>query len=160
MRQLILQGSHVTYREIETALIISGTSIHSTLNEHFTVKKIFHVVSHTICQSLKKRLVGIGRKKCSKNTIAVLRNTSMILWQVVNRGFTLISLKVNSSRLYGCFKKSQIQQMLVAHEAFSSKWPPVFHKNWTFRNRNAKTTQNSQSWLVHNDWFSGYLPKN
>ena len=47
VRQLILQDRHVTYREIET--------------------------THTICQSLKKkkRLVSIGRKACSKNTIAV-----------------------------------------------------------------------------------------
>ena len=38
--QLILQDRHVTYREIETTLRISGTSIHSILHEHLTVKKI------------------------------------------------------------------------------------------------------------------------
>ena len=38
--QLILQDSHVTYREIETTLGISGTSIHSILHEHLTVNKI------------------------------------------------------------------------------------------------------------------------
>ena len=36
MRQLILQDRHVTYREIETTLGISGTSIHSILHEHLT----------------------------------------------------------------------------------------------------------------------------
>ena len=46
-----------------------------------------------------KRLVSIGRKKCSKNTITVLRNTSMTSWQVMNHGFTRMSPKVNSSWL-------------------------------------------------------------
>ena len=36
VRQLILQDHHVTYREIETTLGISGTSIHSILHEHLT----------------------------------------------------------------------------------------------------------------------------
>ena len=38
--QQILQDRHVTYREIETTLGISGTSIHSILHKHLTVKKI------------------------------------------------------------------------------------------------------------------------
>ena len=38
--QLILQDPHVTYHEIETTLGISGTSIHSILHEHLTVKKV------------------------------------------------------------------------------------------------------------------------
>ena len=41
MRQLILQDRYVTYREMETTLGISGTSIHSILQEHLTVKKMF-----------------------------------------------------------------------------------------------------------------------
>ena len=40
VRQLILQDRHVNYREIETTLGISGTSLHSTLHEHLTVKTI------------------------------------------------------------------------------------------------------------------------
>ena len=40
VRQLILQDRHMTYRKIETALGISGTSIHSILHDHWTVKKI------------------------------------------------------------------------------------------------------------------------
>ena len=38
MRQLILPDRHVTYREIETTLGISGTSKYSILHEHLTVK--------------------------------------------------------------------------------------------------------------------------
>ena len=38
--QLILQVRHVTYREIDTTLGISGTSTNSILHEHLTVKKI------------------------------------------------------------------------------------------------------------------------
>ena len=67
VRQLILQDHYVTYREFETTLGISGTTIHSILHEHMTVKKKFiRVGSHTICQSLKKRLMSIGRKKSLK----------------------------------------------------------------------------------------------
>ena len=40
VRQLILQDRHRTYREIETTLGISGTSIHLILHEHLTVNKI------------------------------------------------------------------------------------------------------------------------
>ena len=40
VRQLILQDRHVTYREIETILGNSGTSINSILHEYLTVKKI------------------------------------------------------------------------------------------------------------------------
>ena len=39
VRQLILEDRHVTYPEIKTALAISGTSIHSKLNEHLTVNQ-------------------------------------------------------------------------------------------------------------------------
>ena len=39
VRQLIVQDRHVTYREIKTTLGISGTSIHSIIQEHLTVKK-------------------------------------------------------------------------------------------------------------------------
>ena len=40
-RQLILQDRRVTYREIETTLGISGSSIHSIMHEHLTGKKIY-----------------------------------------------------------------------------------------------------------------------
>ena len=39
VRQLILQDRHITYREIETTLGISGTNMHSILHEHLFVKK-------------------------------------------------------------------------------------------------------------------------
>ena len=68
----------------------------------------------------KKGLKSIDQKKSSKNTIAVLLNTSMIWWQAMNRGFTSMSPKINSSRLYGCFKMSQIQQKLLASKHFQS----------------------------------------
>ena len=65
VRQLILQDCHVIYREIEAHLGISGTSIYSILNvENIALDPI-------------QFILPIGRKKCSKNTIAVVRNTSM-----------------------------------------------------------------------------------
>ena len=51
---------------------------------------------------------------------------SMISWQVMNREFTRMSPKVNSSWMYGCFKMSQIQQKLLAHKTLLSKWSPIF----------------------------------
>ena len=65
-------------------------------------------------------------KEILQNTITMFRNTSITSWQVMNRIFTRMSPKVSSSRLYGCFKMSQIQQKLLAHEALPSKWSPVF----------------------------------
>ena len=49
VRQRILQDRHAIYREIETTLGRSGTSIHSIFHEHLTVKKVVRVGSHTIC---------------------------------------------------------------------------------------------------------------
>ena len=55
VRPLILQDRHVTYREIETTLGISGTSIHSILHEHLTVKKLFsRWIPHNLLISHKK----------------------------------------------------------------------------------------------------------
>ena len=93
---MILQDRDVTYREIQTTLGISGTSIHSILHEHLTVKKNLFALDPTITQ---KRLVSIGQMKCSKNTIAVFRKPFMTSRQVMNRGIMRMSPKVNSSRL-------------------------------------------------------------
>ena len=105
--QLILEDHHVTYRDIETTFGIIATSIHSILYEHLTVKKKFCL--NWIPHNLSINLMSIGRKKYFKNTIAVLRNTSVTSRQVMNRGFTHMSPKVNRSRLQECFKMSQIQ---------------------------------------------------
>ena len=40
VRQPMLQDRLVTYREVETTLGISGTSIYAILHEHLAVKKI------------------------------------------------------------------------------------------------------------------------
>ena len=56
MRQLILQDRHLTYREIETTLSISGTSIDSILHDSQMSKKFVRIGSHTICELLKKGL--------------------------------------------------------------------------------------------------------
>ena len=80
VRQPILQDHHVTYCEIETTLGINGTSIHSILHEHLTVKKICsRWIPHNLPIAQKKRVKSIVRKKCSKTTIVVLRNRSMTL---------------------------------------------------------------------------------
>ena len=39
VRELIIQDRHVTYREIETSLNFSSSSIHSILHEQLAIKK-------------------------------------------------------------------------------------------------------------------------
>ena len=73
VHELKLQDRHATYRVIVAALGIIGTSIHSILHEYLGVKKIYsRWITHNLTIA-KKRLVLTGRKKCSKNTIAVLK---------------------------------------------------------------------------------------
>ena len=58
MRQLILQDHHVSYREIKTTLGIHGTSIHSILHEHLTVKIIcLRWILHNLSIAQKKARV-------------------------------------------------------------------------------------------------------
>ena len=64
VRQLILQDRHVTYREIETTLGISGTSIHSILHEHLTVQKIgSRWIPKVSCQLVETNVPKI-RSRC------------------------------------------------------------------------------------------------
>ena len=68
--QLILQDRHVTYREIETILSISGTTIHSILHEHLTVKKNLFALDSTqfvnrSTKSINDRIAStIGSNPC------------------------------------------------------------------------------------------------
>ena len=61
VRQLMLQDRHVTYREIETTLGISGTSIHSILHEHFTVKKNLFALDPTQFVNPSKKKMILSR---------------------------------------------------------------------------------------------------
>ena len=62
VRQLILQDRHVTYRGIERTLGISGTSIHSILREHLTVKKICsRWIPHKLSIAQKIQLVRMAK---------------------------------------------------------------------------------------------------
>ena len=65
VRQLILQDCYVIYREIETSLSISGTSIHSILHEHSIVK--------TICTHWNPHNLSIVQKNQSIRVTKVLR---------------------------------------------------------------------------------------
>ena len=62
MRQLILQDRHVTYREIETTLGISGTSIRSILHEHLTVKIICsRWIPHNLSNAQKIQSIRVAK---------------------------------------------------------------------------------------------------
>ena len=78
MRQLILQDRDVILsREINTTLGITGTNIQSILHEYLTVKKICsRWIPHNLSIAQKKARVDWS-KEMLKNTMAVLRNTSM-----------------------------------------------------------------------------------
>ena len=61
--QLILQDRDVTYREIETTVGISGTSIHSIFHEHLTVKKICsRWIPHNLSIAQKKARVDWSKE--------------------------------------------------------------------------------------------------
>ena len=67
MRQLILQNRHVIYREIETTLGVSGTSVHSILHEHFNVKKIcLRWIPHNLSIAQKKARVDWSKEMLQK----------------------------------------------------------------------------------------------
>ena len=65
MRQLILQDRHVSYREIETILGISGTNIHSILHQYLMSKKI--------CTRWIPHNLSIAQKNQSIRVTKVLR---------------------------------------------------------------------------------------
>ena len=64
VRQLILQDHHVTYRQIETTLFISGPIYIQYCMNIWLPKKFTRFESHTICQSLKKK---INQSECFYN---------------------------------------------------------------------------------------------
>ena len=67
MRKLILQDRHVTYREVVKTLGISGTSIHSILHEHLTVKKICSCwIPHNLSIAQKKARVDWSKEMLQK----------------------------------------------------------------------------------------------
>ena len=62
MRQLILQDCDVTYRDIETTIGISGTSIHSILHGHLTVKQIFsRWIPHNLSIAQKNQSIRVTK---------------------------------------------------------------------------------------------------
>ena len=122
VRQLMLQDLHLIYSEIETTL---GIAFNITWTFDCQ-KKFVRIGLHAICQSLKKESCWLVERNDPKIRLQCFETC---LWQrewwwIIE--FTRMSPKVNSSLLYGCFRMSQIQQKLLALEAFPSKWSPVF----------------------------------
>ena len=67
VRQLISQDRHVTYCEIEITLGINGTSIHSILHEHFSVKQICsHWILHNLPIAQKKARIDWSKEMLQK----------------------------------------------------------------------------------------------
>ena len=67
VRQLIMQDRYVTYHEIKTTLDISGTSTHSILHEHLTVKSICsRWIPHNLSTAQKKPRVDWSKEMLQK----------------------------------------------------------------------------------------------
>ena len=123
MRQLILQDRHVIYREIEITLGVRGTSIHSILHEHLTVKKICsRWIPHNLSIAQKKARVDWSKKMFQKYH----RSASKHLYDIVTDDESWIYS-------YGPENKQQ-----------STNDRLVLRKNWTCRKRTTRTTQSSQ----------------
>ena len=78
-----MQDRHVTYREIETTLGISETSIHSLLREHLTVKKIFsRWIPHNLSNAQKNqsiRVISVFRQLFQTHAkVHTLKNNKVI----------------------------------------------------------------------------------
>ena len=96
-----------------TTLGTSVTSIHSILHEHLTVKQICsHWITHNLSIAQKKARVDWSEEMLQKYK----RGASKHVYDIVadyESGIYAYSPKVNSSRLYGCFKMRKIQQKLL-----------------------------------------------
>ena len=120
MRQLILQDPHVTYREIETTLGISRTSIHSILHEHLTAKKICSCwTTHNLSIAQNKARVDWAKEMLQKYD----RGASKYVYDNVtgDESWTYAYEPENKQQSTVYVKMSKIQQKLLAHEALPSK---------------------------------------
>ena len=83
VRELILQDRHVTYHEKEASLGISGTSIHSILHKHLTVKKICsRWIPHNLSITQKKARVDWSKEMLKKYD----RGASKHVYDIVTGG--------------------------------------------------------------------------
>lgn len=140
----IFQDCHVTYREIEVSLDISGNSIHSILHEHLTAKKNCSCwITHNLTIT-QKRLVSIRQKKFLQNTTAMLQNKSMPSLQVTNHWSRRTSPKVNSSRLYESLRWTKSKKSCSHTMHFEACF---FGKTGNVTTINA--TSNYQFWTLH-----------
>ena len=107
--------ANMAYREIEATLGISGTSIHSILHEHLTDKKICsRWIPHNLSIAQKKKACVDWSKEILQRCN---RDASKHVYDIVTGDESWIYAhdpKLNSSRLYGCFKV-RIQQKLLVH---------------------------------------------
>ena len=147
MHQLILQDRHVIYREIETILGISGTSIHSILPEHLTVKKkiCWSWIPHKFVNRSKKEAHGdLSQEILQKHN----RGTSKHGYEIVTSYESWIYAYVPESKQQSTVWVFQDEPnpTKVAHIGSTSKQMVAcfFRKNRTCRNRTTRTTQNSQ----------------
>ena len=76
-------------------------------------------------QSVKKRLVSIGAKKCCKNTMAVLQKPFISHRCRIMDLCMYMSPKQNNSPPCGSSNPSQVQRNLMLEKSLRSKWSLV-----------------------------------
>lgn len=81
VRQLIIEDRHVTYREIEASLSISGTTVHKILHEALSVRKL---VSRWIPHSLTEDHKATRVRWCKKTLQRFNRGESNHVYDVIS----------------------------------------------------------------------------
>lgn len=122
--QLIVEDRHVTYREIEASVGISGTTIHIILHEELGVKKLIsRWIPHLLSDGQKTARV----KWCRKTLQRFNRGESKHVYDIVrvtSLGYMLTSQIPSSSQESGSSKMSQTDQIQTLTEHFKKKWLP------------------------------------
>ena len=150
VRQLILQDRHVTYREIETTLGISGTSIHSIyrINIWLSKKICSHWIPHNLSNAPKKVLCRLVERNAPKIQSRCFVNLRVWARKKIGVNCMGVSRWAKSNRSCSRTKHFKANDCLF------------FPEKWTCRNRSTRTTQNSKFWVLHNHLFARCLARN
>ena len=135
----------MTYRQIETTLGISGTSIHLILHKHLTVKKICsRWIAHNSSIAQKKSGVDWSKERLQNYD----RGISKHVYDTMTGDGSWVYAYEPQSKQQSTVRMFQDapNPKKVARARSTSKQMITcfFRKNWTCCNRTTRTTQNSQ----------------
>lgn len=138
--ELVLQDRHVTYREIEVSLGISGTSIHSILHEHLAVKKIcLRWIPHNLTIAQKQARVNWSQKMLKKFD----RGASKHVYDIMTGDESWIYAYEPESKQQStvCLpRRAKFNKSRSCSKRFEANGRLFFRKNWTCLNRTIGAT--------------------